>query len=66
MKIVVPYDVFLTSRQKKLPLAVLVAPALAFGSLTCATVHTMADVPVNEAQQILAEDRITANPGCRW
>lgn len=47
-----------TSRKKKLPLAVLVAPALAFGSLTFATAPAMA-VPVDEVQQILNEEGIT-------
>lgn len=46
-----------TSRKKTLPLAVLAAPALAFGSLTFAAAPAMA-VPVDEVEQILAEDGI--------
>lgn len=43
-----------TSRKKTLPLAVLAAPALAFGSLTVAAAPAMA-VPADEVEQILAE-----------
>jgi len=45
------------SRKKTLPLAVLAAPALAFGSLTFAAAPAMA-VPADEVEQILAEDGI--------
>lgn len=47
-----------TSRKKTLPLAVLAAPALAFGSLTFAAAPAMA-VPADEVEQILNEDGIT-------
>src|SRR5699024_1688075 len=43
------------SRKKTLPLAVLAAPALAFGSLTFAAAPALADVSPNEAEAILDE-----------